>query len=148
MPSFSKRSRERLQTCHPDLQEIFNEVIKHFDCSVLCGFRTKEEQNEWYAKGTSKLPWPKSKHNKAPSLAVDVAPYPYNPRDIDRFYFFAGIVIQTATTLLKDKRISHAIRWGGDWDGDTDLKDNRFNDLAHFELITDGRVPSFLKHYI
>ena len=24
--------------------------------------------------------------------------------------------------------------WGGDWDGDTDLKDNAFDDLVHFEL--------------
>ena len=27
------------------------------------------------------------------------------------------------------------IRWGGDWDRDTDLSDNRFNDLPHFELM-------------
>lgn len=27
------------------------------------------------------------------------------------------------------------IRWGGDWDLDTDLKDNTFDDLPHFELI-------------
>ena len=24
--------------------------------------------------------------------------------------------------------------WGGDWDGDTDLNDNNFDDLVHFEL--------------
>jgi peptidoglycan LD-endopeptidase CwlK len=27
------------------------------------------------------------------------------------------------------------IRWGGDWDGDGDLSDHKFNDLPHFELI-------------
>ena len=26
------------------------------------------------------------------------------------------------------------IRWGGDWDGDFDLKDQTFMDLVHFEI--------------
>lgn len=25
------------------------------------------------------------------------------------------------------------ITWGGDWDGDKSFKDNKFNDLPHFE---------------
>jgi len=27
------------------------------------------------------------------------------------------------------------IRWGGDWDGDTKMNDQKFNDLVHFELM-------------
>ena len=27
------------------------------------------------------------------------------------------------------------LRWGGDWDVDTELKDNDFDDLPHFELL-------------
>ena len=26
------------------------------------------------------------------------------------------------------------IRWGGDWDMDTQVKDNNFDDLPHFEI--------------
>ena len=26
------------------------------------------------------------------------------------------------------------IRWGGDWDNDTEVKDTGFKDLPHFEL--------------
>jgi len=26
------------------------------------------------------------------------------------------------------------IRWGGDWDMDTHTKDNKFDDLVHFEM--------------
>ena len=44
MPKFGNRSKQRLETCHEDLQEIFNEVIKYFDCSVLCGHRGEEDQ--------------------------------------------------------------------------------------------------------
>jgi hypothetical protein len=26
------------------------------------------------------------------------------------------------------------LRWGGDWDSDTEVNDNGFDDLVHFEL--------------
>jgi peptidoglycan L-alanyl-D-glutamate endopeptidase CwlK len=26
------------------------------------------------------------------------------------------------------------IRWGGDWDSDGDINDNRFDDLVHVEI--------------
>ena len=42
--------------------------------------------------------------------------------------FFGGLV----TGLAKQKGIP--LRWGGDWDGDNNFKDNRFDDLVHFEL--------------
>jgi hypothetical protein len=29
------------------------------------------------------------------------------------------------------------LRWGGDWDQDTQVKDNNFDDLWHFELVED-----------
>jgi hypothetical protein len=29
-----------------------------------------------------------------------------------------------------------SIRWGGDWDGDGDLTNQKFDDLFHIELIT------------
>lgn len=31
MPKYSDRSKNRLRTCHKDLQLIFNTVIAHFD---------------------------------------------------------------------------------------------------------------------
>ena len=46
MPSFSQRSLDRLATCHPDLNRLFTEVVKHFDCTVLCGHRGQEEQDK------------------------------------------------------------------------------------------------------
>jgi hypothetical protein len=27
------------------------------------------------------------------------------------------------------------LRWGGDWDRDSDLKDQTFNDLGHIEVV-------------
>ena len=92
MYKFGKTSKQRLATCHPDLQEIMNELIKVMDVSILCGHRTKEEQNDAYDKGHSKLRYPKSKHNKSPSLAVDVVPYPIAWDNMKRFNRMVGII--------------------------------------------------------
>jgi peptidoglycan L-alanyl-D-glutamate endopeptidase CwlK len=128
MPSFSGTSKKRLSTCDEKLQTLFNEVVKHFDCSVLCGHREEEEQNKAYKAGNSQKQFPHGKHNKLPSNAVDVAPYPIDWDDRERFQYFAGFVLGTAKQLGID------IRYGGDWDGDNDLKDNEFDDLVHFEI--------------
>ncbi len=128
MPSFGARSRANLSEAHPELQRVFNEVIKHFDCSVIEGHRGQAEQDAAFHAGKSKLKFPQSKHNKTPSLAVDVCPYPIDWQDYRRFYLFAGFVLATATAM------GVKLRWGGDWDGDTTWKDQTFHDLPHFEL--------------
>jgi peptidoglycan L-alanyl-D-glutamate endopeptidase CwlK len=128
MPRFGKRSIGRLQTCDQKLQELFYEVVKHFDCSVIEGHRGEERQNKAYAEGKSKLKYPNGKHNQTPSIAVDVAPYPIDWSDRDRFHYFGGFVLGVA------KEMGMNIRWGGDWNQDTQTKDNKFDDLVHFEI--------------
>ena len=128
MPSFGKKSQERLNTCDPRLVELFEIVVEDFDCAVLEGYREKEAQNRAFDEGKSKLRFPEGNHNKYPSLAVDVAPYPIDWEDRDRFHYFAGFVKGVASQLGLD------IRWGGDWDSDTQTRDNNFDDLPHFEV--------------
>ena len=128
MPKFGRTSRKRLITCKEDLQTLFNEVVKHFDCSVLVGYRGRNEQDTAYESGHSKVKWPNGKHNSNPSLAVDVAPYPIDWDDRERFIYFGGFVKGCAYQL------GLPLRWGGDWDNDTQLSDNEFDDLVHFEL--------------
>jgi len=128
MPQFGTLSRTRLATAHLDLQRLFEEVVKHYDCTVITGFRPKDEQDRAVADGLSKTPWPQSKHNRQPSLAVDVAPYPIDWKDTKRFYHFGGYVTGVA------EKMGIPIRWGGDWDSDNDLNDQTFMDLVHFEL--------------
>ena len=135
MPAFGRRSRENLDTCHADLQLIFETVVDHFDCSIICGHRTKGAQERAVMKGFSKVHWPDSKHNAIPSMAVDATPYPLDWSDVKTFCLFAGWVLCTANRLLEEGGISHRLRWGGDWDSDNATSDNRFNDLPHFELI-------------
>ncbi len=133
MPRFGKRSKRNLKQCHEDLQILFNEVIKHYDCTVICGMRGKKEQNEAYYSGRSRVKFPESKHNVNPSIAVDVVPYFSNKphirwEDKNKFYEFAGFVQGIATMLNID------IRYGGNWDGDDELHDQSFFDLPHYEL--------------
>ena len=131
MARFGKRSRRNLNTCDKRLQDLFNEVVKHFDCSVLVGFRDRDGQNTAYASGHSTKKWPDSKHNSKPAIAVDVAPYPIDWDDRERFIYFGGFVKGCAY------RMNIPLRWGGDWDSDTQLSDNKFDDLVHFEVRKD-----------
>jgi len=126
---FSEHSLNILSTCHPDLQFLFKEVIKHYNCAVLCGFRNEADQNRAFIEGRSKKKWGESNHNKQPSLAVDVAPFPIDWNNKEAFYHFAGFV-RGLTLSMGIKIIS-----GADWDGDFDLKDQTFFDLPHFELL-------------
>ena len=129
MYKFGTRSTKNLSEAHPDLQALFNEVIKHYDCTVIEGYRGEDEQNKACHAGASKLKFPQSKHNKTPSLAVDVCPYPIDWKDKDRFYHFVGFVKGVASQMGIN------IRCGADWDGDNDFKDQSFHDLPHFELV-------------
>lgn len=128
MPSFGERSAKELATCHPDLQTLFNEVVKEYDCTVTDGYRGKEEQDLAVAHGRSKTVFPNSKHNQSPSRAADVVPFPVDYEDTSRFYHFAGFVLATA------KRLGIKVRWGGDWDGDLNFREEKFRDLPHWEL--------------
>jgi len=131
MPKFSSISNERLNTVHPQLQTLFRTVVLRHDCSIIYGVRTLEEQKRLVMQGLSRTM--NSKHLMQPdgyAHAVDVAPYPIDWNDTKRFYYFGGIVLGTADML------NIRVRWGGDWDQDDDLSDQRFMDLVHFELST------------
>lgn len=133
MPAFGDKSKANLETAEYDLQILFNEVIKRFDCSVICGHRTREEQDAIDPK-FSKVKWPHSKHNFEPSRAVDVVPYPVDWDNTDRMYMFVGYVLATAQMMYDMGLIDHEIRSGADWDSDTMTDDQKFIDLPHFEL--------------
>ena len=147
---FSEKSKKNLESAHGDLQKVFNEIIRYFDCSVVHGHRTPEEQfalykigrelqdGKWVKVGsvvTHKDGYDKlSKHNHSPSLAVDVVPYPIDWKDVNRMRYFAGFVLGTAQQMYNDGRISSKIVSGFDWDSDTELKDTNFQDAPHFQI--------------
>jgi len=135
MPTFSNTSTKRLSQCDERLQLLLYEVIKYYDCKIITGHRTEEVQNEKFELGQSKVKWPNSKHNSLPSKAVDVAPYPIPKdwgkewKDRVKFYELKAILFYEAA------RANIKLRFGGDWDMDTDYHDNIFEDLVHFEIV-------------
>jgi peptidoglycan LD-endopeptidase CwlK len=122
MYKFSKSSQDKLNTCHPFLQEICNELIKEADFVVICGYRDKAAQDDAYSKGASKLKFPQSKHNKKPSLAVDIAPYNQGI-DWNNHIGFQELA-KKFKQIAEHKNIP--VVWGGDW---------QMRDMPHFELV-------------
>lgn len=126
MYKFSNASLERLKTCHPDLQAVCLELIKQYDFSVLEGYRGKEAQDAAYKAGNSKVKYPNSAHNKKPSLAVDIAPYPINWDNLSRFkemiYRFDAI----AHMLRERGEIESEFEYGAFW--------NTLKDYPHIAI--------------
>lgn len=133
MFSFGRKSQTALDTCDERLRRVAKRAILTMDFSVLEGHRDEQTQNEYYERGVSKLQWPWGKHNKTPSEAMDLAPYPIDwsnrAKAVARFYLLAGVVLAAA----REEGVK--LRWGGDWDGDWDFFDQNFDDLGHFELL-------------
>ena len=124
MYKFGKRSRNRLKGVDSRLVNVLNELIKIMDVTVIEGLRSAERQKELLAKGASKVKYSKHMEGKA----VDIAPYPIDWNDRERFHYMGGMVRGIAKALNLD------IRWGGDWDSDGEIKDNKFDDLVHIEI--------------
>ena len=136
MPSFSKRSKERLLTCDPRIQRVLEMAIKYTDFTVVCGTRPPEEQFELFKQGRTLKDgkWvktgatvtnidgksKKSMHNYSPSKAVDIAPYPIDWNDIERFKALAVVIKRCADACGVE------LEWGGQW--------KTFKDYPHYQL--------------
>ena len=118
MPRFGKRSKERLEGVKTLLVNVLNDTVKIYDIFVIEGVRSKERQKELYDQGATKV----LHSNHMDGLAVDIAPYPYDPNDIK----------------MVSKDLGIRIRWGGDWNEDQEFSGRdpkqTFNDYVHFEL--------------
>ena len=120
MPKFSEASQSKLATCDRRLHHVLYAAIGFTDFSVQCGHRGKIAQNEAFdsVPQRSKVEWPNSRHNQKPSLAVDIAPYPIDWEDKERFCYLAGVIMTIA------RLFEVPLKWGGDWGWD----------FGHFEI--------------
>lgn len=144
--SFGERSSKVLHTCHPDLIKIHELAITRtrIDYGISEGHRSLERQKELYDQGKSQIDGisKKGKHNYMPSLAGDIYIYHSDPAmrkklayDKGSLCYVAGVIMACAVELLEIGKITHLVRWGGNWDQDgIILLDQGFDDLPHFEL--------------
>lgn len=145
MHQWSRHSREVRETLHPTLQVFCDEALKYFDLTLIEGWRGKQRQDALLKRKLTKTPFPQSRHNRIPSEAVDMTPYgwwgvdrdsivwperdaPSFIKDLAIWYYFGGCMRMLATKL------SINIRWGGDWNSNYVINDQKFDDLCHFEL--------------
>ena len=124
MPRFGKRSKERLRGIDARLVSVLNELIKIMDVTIIEGLRSEQRQEKLLKAGSTKTKFSKHIIGKA----VDLAPYPIDWEDRDRFHYMGGMIRGIA------KQLNVPVRWGGDWDGDGETKDNSFDDLVHVEI--------------
>ena len=120
MAVFSKQSKEKLETCCQEIQDICNEAIKEINFIVICGYRGKEDQDKAFNEGFSKLKYPQSRHNQNPSMAIDAAPFPIRWSDTKSFKRLADVMLRIA----EEKGID--LTWGGGW--------QNYKDLPHYEV--------------
>ena len=125
MYKFGKRSRQRLKGVDHRIIMILDELIKIMDVTIIEGLRSAKRQEQLLKKGATKVKYSKHMEGKA----VDLAPYPIDWEDRDTFYYMGGMIRGIA------KQLEINVRYGGDWDGDGNTKDNSFDDLVHFELL-------------
>ena len=120
MPKFGSSSLRKVDECHQELQHVLHEAIIGYDFSCIWGHRNREDQQTAFENGYSDLKYPFSQHNRKPSRAFDVIPWPkgFQASDLD-FYIQATYILRAAI------KVGVGIKWGGHWPR---------KDLAHFEL--------------
>ena len=128
MYKFGKRSKKRLEGVDHRVIQVLDELIKVIDVTILEGVRSTEKQQEYFKNGKSKIDGIKKKGQHQLGKAVDLAPYPVDWKDRERFHYMGGMVRGIAHQL------GYKIRWGGDWDSDGQVSDNNFDDLVHIEI--------------
>lgn len=134
MAKFSEKSFLLLRKCHKDIQVVAMAVIEKIDFTILeSTIRTKEQQEQFVKDGKSKTM--NSKHLIVPSQAIDIAPYPIDWNDKTRFAYLAGYWLGVAERFKSLRLITSTFRWGGDWNQNSNIKDESFQDLAHIEII-------------
>lgn len=143
--TFGKRSLDNLSTCHYDLDVIMNVALKSsmVDFGISEGHRSLERQFKLFTEGKSRIDGKrrKGKHNYYPSLAVDIYAYVPGRKNLafDKVHlaYLGGHITAIAEMLYQEERVSHRLRWGGNWDGDGILiYDQHLIDMPHFELVS------------
>jgi len=97
---------------------------------ITCGHRDEDTQNRLFEKGKSKFRYPKSKHNKLPSEAFDVACIVNGVITWNRNQY----IYLTGKAKVLAIQFGINLRWGSEQDEQI-LSDQEFQNLIHFEII-------------
>lgn len=130
----SKRSYDRMKGLDPRLISIVLLAIKRtpidFGVAWMGGMRTAEEQFELFQQGFSQCDGYeiKSKHQSGKAIDLNVFVGSNIVENKEMLAVIAGVMFSCASEL------GVKLRWGLDWNMNGDIRDNKFNDMYHFEL--------------
>lgn len=123
-----QRSLDRLRGVNNSLVAVLKKACESmpFDITVLEGVRSYERQQELLKQGATKV----SVSRHMSGNAIDIAPYPIDWNDTERFKIVAHHMFAAA------KELGIVIRWGGNWSrqDETVKPTSSFVDMPHFEL--------------
>ena len=130
----------KLEGVHPDLIKVYNvstKILAPAKMLVVTGPRSKKDQELAVKKGNSQTL--DSKHNRMPSMAIDVAPLykgaiPW--KDHKQFSHMSGISKAVCEILYNMGEITHKCRRGDDWSMDGMVgRNTTLYDPGHWELL-------------
>lgn len=123
-----KRSVEKLSGVNKNLIAVLMKACETmpFDITVIEGVRSAERQQELLKAGATKV----SVSRHMSGNAIDIAPYPIDWNDKEKFRIVAHHMFAAA------KELGITIRWGGNWSRENELVKpvSSFVDMPHFEL--------------
>jgi hypothetical protein len=128
---WGQKSLQKLSQAHYILQKLADKAleISKQDLKVICAHRNEHDQNKAFAEKTSKLKWPKSKHNCYPSEAIDVVPLPLDWNDIDAFEEMVQTFEDAWHLLDEDITKGWIMQVGADFS---------FKDYPHIQIVRKG----------
>lgn len=137
--TLSASALARLETVDAVLAAIVLDAEQIVPMTILEGHRDKAGQDKAYAEGKTKLQWPNGKHNKLPSLAVDLAPLYYEGGrkiDWDDLIAFGRIMgVVQACAYQRGAKLRFGLDWDGDFRSVNRDPDESFLDAPHVELV-------------
>lgn len=130
----SDRSIQRLAGVHVDLQALVHYAISvstvDFGVTRTGGRRDAETQRELFDAGKSKKDGVRRLSRHQTGHAVDV----YAVRDGKADWSMRTALEVHDAFAAASRALGVSLRWGGDWDGDGEWRDERFLDALHHEL--------------
>lgn len=135
MYKLSERSLSRMKDVNPKLINVILLAIRRtpidFGVAWMGGLRTAEEQNQLFKEGYSQCDGyiKQSKHQTGDAIDLNVFVGSKLVENKEMLCVVAGVMFSCASEL------NIKIRWGLDWNMNGDIRDNKFNDQYHFELL-------------
>lgn len=86
MPLFDQDSMSKLSMCHPEMQVLMYEVIRHIECTI---------------KSVGQ--------DKKPSTTVEIIPTPESDHRYESSIYFCGFVRGIAARLLAEGKMTYGI---------------------------------------